>query len=439
VLLRPGPDRYADALQQSRAHQLIDQDDTALIFIDLDILDNRLSHLTEAFPPSAFHAAAIKAHPMFSSLEHIAARGYGLEAASIEEVALASAAGVPAERIVFDSPVKTDREISWCAGHMPGMILNVNSLDELDRIPAGSDLRVGIRVNPLVDAGSPEVFQVSGHHSKFGVPITDREAVIRACLSHPAVCGLHLHVGSEISRPEVQAMAIRNVYHLALEIDRRRAAAGVGKDLTFLDIGGGFPARYEAGEQGGFSEYVAAILELAPELFHRYQVITEFGRFIFAHCAWLWSQIEYLTDPTDSLSGRAMLHAGADLFVREIYMPGAPVHQITVLDEQGQPKSGPARPYDLAGPLCFGGDFLGKDMLVPALERGDQIVVGDIGANSFALWSRHCSRRFPKVIALSSEWPSPRIVRPRETLDDIIRFWRGTPNTDLHSPFSPTL
>ena len=425
MLLRTDSETVALTLHQARGLQMIDEADTAVIFIDLDVLDNRLDHLKRVFPSSCLHAPAIKAHPLLHTLSHISKQHFGLEAASIEEVAIALAAGVPGKKIIFDSPVKTAQEIKWCAENAPGLTVNANSFDELERIPSDGALRTGLRINPLVDAGSPEVFQVSGRHSKFGIPISDREKIIRVCLERPDIRGLHLHVGSEVSKREIQAMAVRDVYRLALEIDGCRNEAGLTQKLEYIDIGGGFPAKYSHGNQPGLEEYIDLLSQHAAGMFDRYQVITEFGRFVFAHCAWLWSQVEYLFNPTGDTPGRAMLHAGADLFVREIYMDNPPCHQYEAIGISGKPKTSPLAAYDLAGPLCFGGDFLGHGVMLPALEKGDQLIIRDIGANSFALWSRHCSRRFPKVIAYSSHTGTIEVARPRETLDDIIAFWKG--------------
>ena len=120
-------------------------------------------------------------------LKHLVGLGYGLEAASIEEVNMAIAAGCPADKIVFDSPVKTRSEIDCVAG-MTGMLVNVNSLGELDRFLQTLPVS-GIRVNPQVHTGAPEMFDVSRNESKFGVPVSNAEAILEAALAHPVqVC-----------------------------------------------------------------------------------------------------------------------------------------------------------------------------------------------------------------------------------------------------------
>ena len=133
--------------------------DTAVIFTHLPRLFARLKHLKDVFEPSVQHSIAIKSHPHIEQLRVICERGFGLEAASIEEVRRALVAGCPPERLVFDSPVKTRREIIEVS-QLPGILVNVNSLSELTRIPEDAECMVGIRINPEIHTGSPELFSV---------------------------------------------------------------------------------------------------------------------------------------------------------------------------------------------------------------------------------------------------------------------------------------
>jgi len=109
-------------------------EDTAAIVAHLPRLKARLAHLTAAMPGMQ-HSIAIKTNPQISLLRTLVGWGYGLEAASIEEVRRAKTAGCSVDQIVFDSPVKTRLEIAEVA-YERGMLVNVNTLDELERFPA---------------------------------------------------------------------------------------------------------------------------------------------------------------------------------------------------------------------------------------------------------------------------------------------------------------
>ena len=118
-----------------------------------------------------------------------------------------------------------------------------------------------------------------------------------------------------------------------------------------------------------------------------------------------------------------VMHHGADMFVREVYAPGAPRHEVRVFDAMGRPRRGRRRRYRLAGPLCFAGDFMGEERLLPAVREGDKVVVADVGANTFALWSKHCSRAFPKVVGYSLSRRVIRMLKARQSVQDAISFW----------------
>ena len=145
-------------------------EDTALLIADVRVLIERLDLLTQAFPTGTQHAVAIKTNPHKQILAAILAHGFDLEAASIEEVELAFDAGAKPQNIVFDSPVKTRTEIERCSSYT-GMQVNANMLCELQRYPAKPECQLGLRINPGIDTGAPEMFAVSTDESKFGIPL----------------------------------------------------------------------------------------------------------------------------------------------------------------------------------------------------------------------------------------------------------------------------
>ena len=110
------------------------------------------------------------------------------------------------------------------------------------------------------------------------------------------------------------------------------------------------------------------------------------------------------------------------MFLRECYNPGDWHHEMFLLDADGNIKDGQLVECDIAGPLCFGGDFIRRSVKLPQPAPGDLLVVQDTGANTFSLWSRHCSRQFPKVISCNGS-NDIRIAKQRESVDSIIEFW----------------
>lgn len=412
--------RAATSLIQARASlggdEALDEHDTAVIGVDLDALDNQLASLRASFPDSVRHAVAIKTMPHPRMLSHLIASGFGLEAASIEEVQRALDAGADPGDLIFDSPVKTRAEIDWCQDHLAGALLNANSIDELQRYPESAAFQVGLRINPEVDTGAPSRFDVSGDRSKFGVAFSaNRAAVIDACLDH-GVTALHMHIGSQVPDSEAHVEAVGRLLALANEIDAVRGRRGHDLRITTIDIGGGIRAEPESSDL--MPRYGNRLQTERPELFD-YDVRTEFGQWIHANAGWAASRVESVEDravPT------AFIHLGADYFMRDVYtgapLTGALPYDVAVVRADGRISTPgdtpePMRRYDLVGPLCFAGDVLGRDVALPDLAEGDWLVFAATGANTLGLWSRHCSRAIPKVIASRSG--SCQVWSPRRT------------------------
>ena len=152
---RPPPERLSPAALSSLSRRVIAAGalpEGAVMVHDLDFLQARLARL-QGLLPSALHAVAVKANPVVALLQGLVAAGAGLETASTGELAVAAAAGCPPERVVFDSPAKTPRDLR--AAIDAGLRLNADNLEEVARIAALSPSgRVGLRVNPEVGAGS---------------------------------------------------------------------------------------------------------------------------------------------------------------------------------------------------------------------------------------------------------------------------------------------
>jgi diaminopimelate decarboxylase len=397
---------------------------SAAIVHHLELMRARIAALQAAFPERTLHAVAIKANPVLEILREVVGTGAGLEAASLEEVALALAADCPADRVVFDSPAKTRDEIRQALAW--GVYLNADNFDELDRIADArrsveSSSTVGLRVNPMVGGGAIAHTSVAQADSKFGVPwSTDRAKIIAAFAELAWLGGLHVHVGSQGCELELLAEAARRVAEL-----RRAIIAETGREVSYVDLGGGLPTAYHSNQLAPTpADYRALVEQRAPDLFAPgVRLITEFGRAIHANCGIAVSRVEYVK-PGRRGDQLAVIHLGADFLLRTVYHPEDWQHEFFVLDRQGMPKTGPDRPLSIAGPLCFAGDVLARDVPLPPVEPGDWIVIRDVGAYTLSMWSRHCSRGIPAVIGYDPRRGDPmRILRQRETPSDVVRFW----------------
>ena len=396
--------RWRSQVLQLLEHGYLSSQHPWVVSYDLQRLKARVGHLRDTFPSECLHTSAIKANPLPPVLQLLVEGGMGLEAASQGELELAYHVGCPEERIVFDSPAKTLDELEQAVGK--GITLNANSGQELERVGSyPSQGRVGLRCNPVVaGAGRASATMVATAGSKFGVTLDEARSLLN---KHVFVSGLHFHVGSQVATLEELLEAAARVVQLADEFEQ----------ITWLDIGGGLPARYAAGDQGiPLEVYFRRLKQRAPSLTN-YPLTTELGRALHANCAWAASVVEYVAE------GRAILHFGADFCLRECYQPQSWWHQFTVLNSRGESKGGETALYDLYGPLCFSGDRVAGARELPKLEPGDIVVMHDVGAYTLSMWSRYCSRPMPEVVGFDNG--SFRVLKRREEPRELVKFWSG--------------
>jgi diaminopimelate decarboxylase len=427
---RLSADEMQKVFRAAMLQGLIREEDTAVMFHDLAFLEERIRRLIGIFPPKTLHALAVKANPLVRIMEFTRdiSPFAGVEAASIGEVELALHAGFPPDRIVYDSPVKTVPELAFAL--KTGVHLNADNLSELERIGlliAGGSGHgaIGIRINPQVGTGTIAESSVAGEYSKFGVPIkTKRKELLNAFQNYSWLTGVHLHVGSQGCKPELLLEGIGVLYDFVQHINHDAGCQmpDASGRIKQFDIGGGFPISYRASETPPSIETFAAEIKARfPSLSTLHSsLITEFGRWTFTNCGFTASRTEYVKH--DPGINTAMIHTGADLFVRECLNPKDWQHDYTVLDRNGNLKTGSSKdPWNLAGPLCFSGDILAKGLTLPDIKEGDYILIHDTGGYTFSMWSRYNSRFAPRILGYGSN--GFEILRERENTDDLLRFW----------------
>lgn len=403
----------------------LDAQPVALCY-DMDALKETLLAMKQAFPPHFLHAIAIKSNPLPFFLKYAVDMGFGLECASIAEVVLALRQGCLPDRIMFDSPAKSKREISFALRH--NVQLNVDNFFELDRIVEAraklqasgvySTSHVGVRVNPLVGLGAIKALSVSDVRSKFGIPLDDenRPIILARFKQYPWLDSVHIHVGSQGCSMEQHALGAAKLAEFVEDIE---SAVGAGR-IRVIDIGGGLPVNFGSEEvKPQYGDYSHILKKSAPALFSdpKRTIVTEYGRSVSAKAAWAVCAVEYVKKSGDGLD-IAVVQAGADLFMRTCYCPqnfplrvsthhkfdgkmlvGAKPESANGHNETVRVKSSLDGTHDyiraesqvtIAGPLCFGGDKIAEEILLPELREGDFVVVHDAGANTLSTFSRYC-------------------------------------------------
>lgn len=410
---------------------LINSNDTAIVFQDLDQLREKLDLLIRLFPDNTLHAIAIKAMPLPAILRKMGLSGAGLEAASLPELVLALKSGIAPEKIVFDSPVKTRDEIAFALKNH--VHLNADNLDEAGRIASilpALDTRstIGLRINPQVGTGRIQITSVAGDYSKFGTPIkSQRQQIVDAFLKYEWLTGIHVHVGSQGCELPLLVDGVKTVVRLAEEINQELKLNNRPNRIANFDMGGGLPVAYLPDDHPPtMEEYVHLLQKEVPELFDgTYRLITEFGRWIHVNTGFTASRVEYVKNPMHPGSPEtAMTHLGADMFIRECYLPEQWSHVISVADGEGKIKAGESlSQYMIAGPLCFQGDIIARNILLPEINPGDWLIIHDTGGYTLSMWSRYNSREMPKVIGYRQAGAHFEILKDREKPEDLFDFW----------------
>lgn len=423
-------------LQHARQGGHLRTQDTAAIFYSLSLLQQRLGLMRSAFPTSTLHAVAVKANPLPSVLKKIAVWGYGAEVASMPELRIALESGFPVERIVFDSPAKTNEEIQ--ASLALGVHINIDNFQELARFEAAlastqdpsADRHIGIRINPEVGAGTIASTSVASTDSKFGVPFeAHQDELYEAYLRCPWLNGVHLHVGSQGCAPELLLRGVEKVFAFVEEVNRRAGR----QQITSVDVGGGLPVAYAPSQEVmSMQTYVSMLTERCPRLFDgSYRLLTEFGRYVHANTAWAYSQVEYVKPGKEA--DTIIIHLGADMFLRESYHRDDWHHEMEVIPEtelledtkEDVDSSASVGLYHVAGPLCFSGDYIAKSRTLRRPEPGDAFIICDAGAYTLSMWSRYNSRCMPVVLGYTPDEDGVtfEVLRRRETWEDVVSFW----------------
>lgn len=346
------------------------------LFYDLDTWDALLESCKRAFPPNFHHFIAAKANPVLRMLGHANARGFGVECASIGELLLAyESLGLANSDVVFDSPAKTALELEYAIRN--SIRCHVDNFAEFERVltilgpETTAPRKLGFRVNPSsVGEGRIAALSVSTPDSKFGVDVSDSEVrarLLRVYADFPFLDSVHVHVGSGGMEPQAQlANGIRTAVDLALEINQLRPS----QPIQVIDIGGGLPVNYASDDMyspsaPSFEAYAAVLEKQCPELFDgRFQVITEFGQSLNAKAGFLASRVEFVKQGSRRTSHLAVVHFGADVCLRQAY---ANVDHSRRFECFAKKDAEPLQPgtssWSVGGPLCFQGDFVGKDLV----------------------------------------------------------------------------
>ena len=358
---------------------------------------------------------AVKANSNLAVLNVLARLGSGFDIVSVGELERVLAAGGDAAKVVFSGVGKRRDEIER-ALETGIRCFNVESTAELELINQlagahGTRAPVSLRVNPDVDAGTHPYISTGLKENKFGISIDEALSTYQraADASHIEIHGIDCHIGSQLTEIAPFVDALDRV--LAL-IDR---LADRGIRLRHVDMGGGLGIRYRDEAPPQPTEHAAALVERLQG--RELEILIEPGRAIAGNAGILLTQVLFLKHNEDKN------FAVVDAAMNDLMRPALYSAWQEIVPVQ-QRQNGPAtqqdsiKTYDVVGPVCETGDFLGKDREL-ALEQGDYLAVRSSGAYGFTMSSNYNTR--PRAAEIMIDGDSATIVRERETLQQLMQ------------------
>ncbi len=361
---------------------------------------------------------AMKANSNLAVMDCFKKLGAGFDLVSGGELARALAIGADPKSLVFAGVGKSATEIA--AALKAGVkCINVESIAELhqiNRVATTLNCRapISLRVNPDVDAQTHPYISTGLKGNKFGIAYhevlkTYREA---SQLSQIDVVGIDCHIGSQITKTAPYLDALDKVLDLVAQLKKE------GIVIHHLDLGGGLGISYGDESPPDITDFTNTLLNLVTERGFGYlDVVLEPGRSLVGNAGVLLTAVEYLKP------GAEKNFCIVDAAMTELMRPALydAHHGIVPV----QTKALKSVTYDIVGPVCESGDWLGKDRAL-AIEEGDLLAILSAGAYGFVMASNYNTRPKPAEIMVDGE--KVYIIRAREKISDLFSTETVLPN-----------
>ena len=351
---------------------------------------------------------AVKANSTLAVLNLLARLGSGFDIVSGGELARVLAAGGDARKVVFSGVGKSAEEMRQALD--AGILcFNVESEAELNRLnevagTAGKTAAVSLRVNPDVNARTHPYIATGLKQDKFGVPHRDALKLYRkaAGMARLRIAGIGCHIGSQITRVAPFVAALDRI--LAL-VDRLH---GEGIAISHIDLGGGLGIRYRNEAPPAVADYAKALRRRLGD--RPQKLLFEPGRSLTGNAGVLLTRVEYLKH------GKPRNFAVVDAAMNDLIRPALydAWHDIVTVRKA---RGGAGRRYQVVGPVCESGDFLGRDRML-TLAEGDLLAVLSAGAYGMSMSSNYNSR--PRAAEVMVDGREAHLIRERETVSELM-------------------
>lgn len=353
---------------------------------------------------------AVKANANLAILNIFAKLGAGFDIVSGGELARVMAAGGDPGKVVFSGVGKSREEMrqALAAGIY---CFNVESASELDHLNAtagvlGKRAPIALRVNPDVDPKTHPYISTGLKSAKFGVPFDTAVELYRRArdLPHLDIRGIACHIGSQLLDPQPAADAAAKVIGL---VDRLGAE---GIHFAHIDLGGGMGIRYRDEAALPTADYLAPMLKIIEG--RNEMLLVEPGRSLVGNAGLLLTRVEILKH------GAEKNFAVVDAAMNDLARPALydAFHEIRKVGAGGTAEA-KAQRYEIVGPICESGDFLGHDREL-ALAEGDLLAILSAGAYGMAMSSNYNTR--PRVAEVMADGATAHLIRRRETVAELF-------------------
>ena len=374
----------------------------------------RLAQLQAALSGTNAHIHyAVKANDHLAVLALMAQGGAGADVTSEGELRRARAAGIAASDIVFSGVGKTPREIRLAIAEDIGQI-NLESAEELELVSAiassmGRTMRVALRINPDVDAGTHAKITTGRADNKFGIAHADAIAVYTRAAALPGVepVGLALHIGSQI----LSIAPYRAAYARTADLVRALRAAGLSVER--VDCGGGLGIGYRDEPGASIDAFAGAIKSSFSNL--GVQLMVEPGRWLVGPAGVLLAEVVIAKGTPATRRFLVVDAAMNDLIRPAMYDAWHGIVPLSAADAMA-----PLETVDIVGPICESSDTFARDRVLPHLAQGARVAILDAGAYGAVMSSAYNTRPLlPIVMVDGDQWD---VVRDRQLHEDL---WAG--------------
>ncbi len=365
---------------------------TPFYYYDITLLERTLQTIRDVTQEDSQFCVhyAVKANNNPLILQTVAKKGFGADCVSGGEIKQAVAAGIPADKIVFAGVGKTDDEIDFALQQGIGCF-NVESMPELrvineQALALGKIANIAFRVNPNIDAHTHQKITTGLNENKFGITIPQLIRSIKEAekLEGVKFCGLHFHIGSQITDVETFKPLCECVNELQTLMEENNIWA------PSINVGGGLGIDYKHPKQHPLPDFEAYFKIFRENLFIRpgQTLHFELGRSIVAQCGTLVSKVLYVKEGVEKKF--IILDAGFTDMAR-VAMYDA-YHDIENLTPETQTQ----QYYDVVGPICESSDVFAQHRLLHVTKRGDIFALRSAGAYGEVMSSKYNSRELAK-------------------------------------------